>query len=362
MIFHTPYPLDRSGRSASAIRPVRMREAFEQIGYEVIEITGTSSERRTAIADVARRIRGGLEVAFLYSESATMPTALTDPHHLPVHPLLDLSFLRFCRRRGIPTGLFYRDIYWQFPDYAAGLRPWVTFGMRSFYRWDLRRYRAALDRLFLPSLRMAAHVPEALRARSAALPPASDIVDTAEPPAAPLTLLFVGGLGTYYRLHECLRGVAAADAHLIVCTPQSQWEVVSAEYVDLLDGTVEVVHRSGAGLEELYDRAQFGSLFLEPIAYREFAAPMKMYEYLGHGKPIISAEGSLVADFVRENGVGWVVPYEADALAALLGRLAADPAEVERVRDRVREVREEHTWRARAAQVAAELVGSQAAI
>lgn len=355
MIYHTPYPLDRSGRAASAIRPARMRDAFEEIGYEVIEITGRAAERRRLIRAAKERIRSGARIDFVYSESSTMPTALTEPNHLPVRPLQDLGFLRFCRRRGVPTGLFYRDIYWQFPEYAAGLPAPVAFGTRSFYRWDLRRYRAALDRVFLPSLRMAEYLPVALRSRASALPPASDVVDSPTS-SGPQTLLFVGGVGAYYRLHECVRGVGEAqEAALILCTREDQWQGVRAEYEEVLGDRIEVVHRSGAELEELYARTDFGSLFLEPITYREFAAPLKMFEYLGHGKPIISAEGSLASEFVRENGIGWVIPYESRALADLLDRLSADPSEVAGVRARVAEVRREHTWAARARQVVREL-------
>ena len=54
---------------------------------------------------------------FLYSESSTMPTSLTEPHHMPTHPFLDFSFFYFCKRNGIKIGLFYRDIYWKFEIY-----------------------------------------------------------------------------------------------------------------------------------------------------------------------------------------------------------------------------------------------------
>jgi len=354
MIFHVPFPLEPNGKSASAIRPVRMREAFESIGYDVIEISGHSGRRRAQIREAKSRISSGTRISFVYSEASTMPTALTDPHHLPVRAFMDLSFLRFCRRKGIPVGLFYRDIYWQFPEYVASLNPLLAAGMRWFYRWDLRRYRTAVDSIFLPSMRMAEYLPAANRPQATALPPASEIRDSPMPHDSPITLLFVGGLGAYYRLHECVTGVRrAVDARLVLCTREAQWEDVSAEYVDILGSTTSVVHRSGRELEELYDGAHLGSLFLEPIEYREFAAPLKMYEYLGHGKPIVAAEGTLVAEFVKENGVGWVLPYRADALAELLDELRAHPERLADMRERVIRVRREHTWEARARQAAA---------
>lgn len=357
MVFHAPYPLNRQGTSASAIRPVRMRDAFESIGFEVVEVTGYSSERRRSIAALRKRIRAGMRVEFVYSESATIPVSLTDPDHLPRHPLMDLSFLRFCRRRGIPTGLFYRDVYWQFPEYLQSVVRPVALGMRAFFRWDLLRYRGALTQVFLPSERMARYLPSALRDRAAALPPASESVDSRaaegeESPSRPLTLLFVGGLGAYYRMHEAVRGVEKSrSARLVLCTPATQWESVREEYEQVGLDRADVVHLSGARLQDTYAQIDLGSLFMEPIEYREFAAPLKMYEYLGNGKPIIATQGSLVARFVEENGVGWVLPYEATALAELLDQLSSNPAELENMRERVREVRADHTWLARARQV-----------
>ena len=61
---------------------------------------------------------------------------------------------------------------------------------------------------------------------------------------------------------------------------------------------VQVVHRSGAELEQLYDNADACVLFVQPDPYREFAAPVKLFEYLGHGKPVIASAGTLAAQVV----------------------------------------------------------------
>lgn len=354
MIYHAPYPLDRSGRAASAIRPARMRDAFEEIGYEVIEITGHLAERRRLMVAAKRRIRAGERIEFLYSESSTMPTALTEPNHLPGHPLVDLSFLRFCRRRGIPTGLFYRDIHWLFPEYRARVNAVIALGTRFFYRWDLLRYRSALDVLFLPTQKMAEYLPPANRASVVSLPPASDPVESPMPRSgSEVGLFFVGGLGPFYRLHECVAGVAlSTHGAMTMCVPEANWGLMRPEYAELLDDSTRVVHAFGSQLESYYAEASIGSLFVEPIPYWDFAAPMKMFEYLAHGKPMIASEGTEAGRFVGEQGLGWVIPYRREALAELMDRLAGDPREIEDAEARVREVRGHHTWAARARQAA----------
>lgn len=358
MIFHTPYPLDPDAKSASGIRPVRMRRAFEAVGYRVVEVTGPAAERKRSMAALRSRIRAGGRFDFVYSEASTMPTALTESHHLPTHPRLDLDFLAFCRRSGIPVGLFYRDIYWNEPEYLERVNRLVAAGTRAFYRSDLRRYRSAVTRLFVPSLDMAKVMPYTDVARCIALPPGSDPVDSSAPGSG-VSLFYVGGTGGYYRMQETVRGVEAVDgARLTLCTREGEWAESSPLYADVLGPATTIVHRSGAELEPLYDDAHIGSLLMEPIGYREFAAPMKLYEYLGHGKPVIATAGSLAGEFVEANGIGWAIPYDADALSALLRHLVAEPAELSAAVERTREVREQHTWEARARQVASDLMGA----
>jgi glycosyltransferase involved in cell wall biosynthesis len=122
-----------------------------------------------------------------------------------------------------------------------------------------------------------------------------------------------------------------------------------------LDSATTVVHASGAELEPLFDEADMGCLFLEPISYREFAAPLKLYEYLGHGKPIIATQGTLAGDFVEENGIGWAIPYQASALVDLLVDLQKNPHKLQEKVERTLQVRADHTWDARARQVRDEL-------
>ena len=118
--------------------------------------------------------------------------------------------------------------------------------------------------------------------------------------------------------------------------------------MEAADGRIDVVHGSGQELEALYERADACVLFVEPDPYREFAAPVKLYEYLGHGKPVIASAGTLAAETVAACGAGWTPPYDAAELTGLLRRLLAAPDAVEEAAGRARQARAEHTWLRRA--------------
>ena len=123
MIFHAPFPLQPGRLAASILRPLAMRQAFADLGYRVMEVTGYAAQRRQAMRRVRAAIAAGAAPAFVYGENATIPNALTEPRHLPPHPLLDLSFFRDCQRAGVPVGIFYRDVYWRFPQFRKGINP-----------------------------------------------------------------------------------------------------------------------------------------------------------------------------------------------------------------------------------------------
>ncbi|MDN6793456.1 MAG: glycosyltransferase [Propionibacterium sp.] len=359
VVYHVPYPLDPSATSASGIRPVRMRDAFIDIGCRVWEVSGDAADRRRSMRAVRDHLRRGGRIGLAYSESATLPTLLTGPRHLPTHPFLDLGFLHWLGSHGVPVGLFYRDVYWRFPEYRERVGALVSSGTVPLYRLDLWAYRHSLTRLYLPSCQMAAHVPGIPTSLTQALPPGCDIVprEHRQDPGA-LRLLYVGGLNEHYRVHRCVEAVARSGATtMVLCTRQDGWEALRGEYQSKLGGHTRVVHLSGAGLEPLYSEADVAVLAVEPQPYREFAVPFKLFEYIGHGIPVIATRGTLAGDMVQEHGLGWSVPYEVDALAALMGHLRDHPEEVAAAAARVAAAAPQHTWEARARQVVHDLAG-----
>ena len=69
---------------------------------------------------------------------------------------------------------------------------------------------------------------------------------------------------------------------------------------------------------EYYRRADLCSLFCEYSLYREFAMPIKLFEYMEKEKPIIATINTAAGDFVTENDIGWAIDYDEDMLEKLL--------------------------------------------
>ena len=73
-------------------------------------------------------------------------------------------------------------------------------------------------------------------------------------------------------------------------------------------------------------QADLGSLFLEPQAWRDFAMPIKLFDYLRYSLPVLGTKGTAAGSFIQENGVGWAIEYSEEALTALIKDISSNPA------------------------------------
>ena len=357
MVFHLPQRIGVNGRSASGIRPVKMMEAFRKIGYQVDIISGSSYQRKIAIKKIKMQMRSGVVYDFVYSESSTMPTALTDVHHLPVRPFLDFGFFRFCRRLNVPVLLFYRDIYWRFPNYGRELSFIRRKGAMIFYWLDLLQYRMAVNLLFLPSLRMRPYVPVFPKRKMRELPPGCIIKEKETAnyrKSSEFRILYVGGVGAHYRLDILIGAIAKiSGAELVICTRIEEWaKFMESNPHRSVPKNVKIVHSTGMELERLYEDIDICSLVVEPQEYWSFAAPMKLFEYIGHGKPVIASRGTFAGDFVMEQDIGWTVSYDIDSVTDMLNHLIVVRESVDSKAENATRVAMAHTWNERAHRVA----------
>lgn len=336
-----------------------MVQAFRSLGFDVVEVCGHDRVRLARIHEVRRRLRSANHgISLLYGESSNTATAMNERHHLPLHPLADPALFRDARAAGVPTGLFYRDVYWRFALFREEV-PWTrrlpaVAGLHYDWWW----YRRHVDTLFVPSLRMAQSLPSSWPAhRLVALPPGCDIELVSSVGAFPLTaadrplrLLYVGAVGPpLYDIAPLLAAVGAVDGvELVICCRAE--DAAGLGRYEPLPASVSVVHVHGVELARLYEVADVAAAVYEPHGYRSFAMPVKVFEAFSHHTPVIASGGTAVADLVAAEGAGWVIDGVVD-LADLLRSLVADRVRVDRVRQGLRAVVERNTWTRRAGAV-----------
>lgn len=350
MVFHAPYPMEANPTSASRLRPLRMRQAFHDLGYRVFDASGTVAQRRGALKALRQYLRGGGEVDFLYSENSTQPNVLATSVKDGVAPLVDYLIMREVARTGARVGVFYRDIYWKFD--LADSRGLYQQVKPALHRLDMAGYRRNRVHLFLPSMKMAQLV-DAPDLECSALPPAGDPHDIAPLPDGELTCVYVGGLGAHYNLDAFLEALEKTEGvRLQLCTREDQWAAFQALRPQLASGRVRAAHLNANQLAPLYATSHVGVLAVDPDPYRAMAAPVKLFEYLSYGRPIIVTRPTHAADLVAEIGAGWVVDANTEAIAELLAHLRDHPEEVQAKAEVAARAAADHTWKARARTVA----------
>lgn len=366
-IFHIPYKLDPNAKAAPMLRPRKMIEAFESNGYHVDVISGFSEDRRIAIEEIKEKINSGVHYDFMYAETSTMPTLMSDPNHLPTYPFLDFGFFKFVKKHGIKIGLFYRDIYWKFPVYKAALPKWKSSPAIACYQYELRQYDKYIDKLYIPSGKFFEYLDMPIfKDRVEMLPPGCESLsikskisfvdrDFSE---KPLRIFYVGGLSGQYQIKELMLAVnAVEECELTVCCRPDDWEKEKNNLEDALSDRIHIVHKTNEELEPEYENADLCSLLFRSDAYMEMAMPYKAFEYLAHMKPIIASKNMAVSEFVESNDIGWTIDYSAEEIEKLLMKIIDRPEILGEKFHNCISSKAENLWEIRAKQVENGLCG-----
>lgn len=358
-IFHYPGEISQNPGVGSELRPTMMIDAFKKIGYEVIEITGTSSERLQQIEMVKSQIKQGVKYDFVYAENRNIPTMLSDDDHIPRHPFMDLNFFKFCKKNGVKVGLFYRDCHWAFKELRSAI-PFVKRLILQFcFRFELSRYKKLVEKIYLPSAEMQKYVFQ--DTDIAVLPPGGDSrgelsAFKKEKQQDSLKLFYVGGVYGIYDITNLLKAVhGEEDIFLTICTVKEQWENIESIYAPYLTDRIRIVHKKSSELVEHYQEADASLFFVNSNEYANMAMPIKVFESISYGTPVIVSAGTAISKLIEKENCGWIAANDVDDLKVLFRALKNSSVEVNEKITSTIKASVRHTWEARAIQVTDEL-------
>ncbi len=356
IIYHFAFQMVEES-AGSQVHLHQMLRAFEALGYRVELVTGLPIARQSAIRRIQADSARGRNFDFLYVWSPTSPSLY--PKRNLLHPFLDCRFFAWCKGQSIPRGLFYGDVHWKFDHFRRSV-PWARrMNMLPLYWYDWFVYRRYMQHLFLPSLGMRTFLPTRWpQGRTSALPPGCNLVPISESRAAesagqPLRLLYVGGVvPPLYDLKPMLDLVESVEGvQMTLCCRVEEWERVRSHYALAASSKIEIVHKSGSALAQYYAQSDlFGLYWRHP--YLDFAMPVKLFESIGYGLPLLASDGTEAARFIAREGAGWLAST-AEEFGNLLAHLRDNRQEIAQVRRHIiDDVRPRHTWQARAKTVA----------
>jgi glycosyltransferase involved in cell wall biosynthesis len=330
------YPLDPPDR-APAVRIRAMAAALGRL-TPVTVVTGTRAERASRYPTLLAA--GTLErMAGVYVETASSMMTVAD-----------WRFLRAVRTARLPLGVYVRDYYQRFPDLYPP-RSAKERLMAVGYAATLAAYRRLATVLFVPTEGLGRLVaPGSARL----LPPAGSVLTPPPLTRRPDQLLYVGANGP----HDGVELAVAAAERL-----RAEWPTLRLVLVlrrreappDLPD-FCRLIEASGATLEPWLWSSTLGLIPRRDTAYNRIALPVKLFDYLAHGLPVVTTEPGETARWVVTLGVGLAASDTPVAFAQAVARLLRDPALAARMSERaLGAVAQEHNWDRRARTVLAAL-------
>ncbi len=340
------YPLDQ-GRWGPTVRISHLRDELAKVA-DLDVVSGYRGARRVALARYAasgrlRRLDG------IYVESSTFLPAETD-----------VAFLGLARALGIPVLTYIRDAYQLFDDYyrADALRRRIG---RWLFRPAIRALDAVSSRLAFPSRGLARAVTVGDADAALLLPPGAPAPVEVARSAAARQLLFVGdarlpahGADRLIAAAERARGRGVEIGLTFVSRPGQEPPGPNPEWV-------RVVRAEGDEIIGLLPNVLASVIPRPRSPYNDLALPIKLYDYLAYGRPLLVTDCEEQARVVREADAGVVTGDDIASLADGIAKLATAPAaELDRWSAGAHAAARRASWSARARAIVTTLVPSHA--
>jgi glycosyltransferase involved in cell wall biosynthesis len=262
-----------------------------------------------------------------------------------------VPFMRWARRKGIPTVLDLRDV-WALENERLPI--WAPLAPRLRREWwDLRLRDEAIrsaERIVLTSPEMAdlmaSRVPDVERSRFVSIPNAFGEVDQAAPgqigkgsAADPFTIVYTGSLayGRDEQAMDLLRAMAILERsggptiQLVLAGGNAQTLTQVAENEGMAGRLVTHSWLSREQSLEL-QRSASALLLLQPDEHTgtRVAIPAKLFEYMARRRAILGLVGGPAARVIQEHGLGVVARSDdpaglADAIVDLVECVKREP-------------------------------------
>lgn len=313
--------------SGSRVRPYRMYEAFREKGYDVLLISGDLQSRKDSFKKAGDKIG---RCKFCYIEPSTYP----------VHPY-DYIIYTAVYRRKVPIGVFYRDAYYRFPEW------WGKSGYKKYelllrYKADWTLFRSLAKAIFFPTETMAGYFNFDTRVP---LPPGAEEKFINRKKETVDTAVYVGGMSERYGgklLLESFREINRSRKLALNLVCRRDERVFTEGYED--DPWLNIYHVSGRELDEVYEKSDFAVIPILKNDYNDFAMPVKLFEYLSYGLPVVSTDCLEMARFINDNGVGIVAGDNTERFAAALEKMSGDTVLYESLRRNVTDAVNKNLW------------------
>ena len=329
--------------NGAGVRPNCMLNAFIKRKHEIYVLSGSQNlNMRKSRAEEIRKAKKWVtenSPDLCYIESSTYPII----HHC------DYSMIRFLKRRKIPIGYFYRDIYRILPNIVQKKRSGIKNRVKDLFLSLLQKYTdfqlKNADIVYFPGKRFTDYFSYR---RMELLPPAGEIKVNSAGRKITNTCIYVGGVSSFYGfplLMETFKILNAKETKykLILVCRENEFRTNYQE--DSIPDWLEVHHVSGRDLEPLYERADIGLLALKYNVYSHLCIGIKLFQYVGYGLPVLSTNVHTMGNIIRENCFGKTCDDNPEDYARAITEMLSNRDSLDKYRvSMMKSMEDRHLW------------------
>jgi len=329
------YPLEAL-TSAPKVRTFMLHQALQELA-EVDFITGTRRSRRWPLLKYL--LSGRLfRVQAVYLEAATSTSMEVD--------ILLLLIARIWR---IPMGIFIRDAHPLFQMIDS--RPWKHKLLILGWHLSIWCYKKLAQTLYYPSASFASLFSGGPQQHVVLPPGGRQLAFEPLPHSGRRYILYAGGLtGIYGGVSQALQAVKElSPAHpelrfLCVCRPEEAVTLQAWKHEPWL----EIQHLDTEGILAYQSQIYLSVICLQQDPYSDLALPLKLFDYLALGKPVLATPCHEMQQFIEAHQVGLIAQTSAD-FKLQIQRLLDDETLANEMGQRATElIHNAHSWSHRA--------------
>lgn len=264
---------------------------------------------------------------------------------------MDILFLLIAHTLNIPIFIFIPDGYQLFPE----IFPRIGLKVKLLdwgWKQSIKAYHTVANSLLYPSLTLASYFSHQSNTHNDVLLPAGlPAREKTSLPWNPPEVVYIGTANFRYGSDLLL----SAMEQVVAQYPSVQCRFITSKSDFLSNHPVryaswlKIESHTFDQLPEIMKHATIGVIPLRQNSYNHLAVPVKLFDYMSFGLPMVVTNCDETSKLVRKLNVGVVVEDNVDSLASGILQLLRNPPLAEQLgQNGYQAVQTEHSWSHRA--------------